>query len=287
MNEVLDAVEARAIRQGHGWLESGNRELDQLLGGLRPGELAVVAGRPSTGKSTLALEIVAHVAIASKLPTLFISSELPGREAAERLLALESSIPLPALRVGQMRTSAWSALGGALRRLTQCPLWINEGLLVGAAEIGSAARHMKDELGLSLIVIDSVQSMWSGSGLFRRGQSSEVFGLRLIAREFEVPIIIFSQLDRTRHGSEQSFPRLEDLKSYDDLEDADVVVILEQTTNAGSNDITARPSDRGMTMTCVKNRNGRTGVRKTQLRLTQLYDYSTYGSEGILKNEDG
>jgi replicative DNA helicase len=267
LGELLDDVESRGKSKFSGDLETGILELDGLLNGLRARELVVIGGRPGVGKSSFLLQILDSVGIDQRLPVLFFSLELSALEATERLLALQAGVPTDFLRSGRMPKRLWSRIGEVVANMADCPVFIHEGPLVGAADVRDVVRQMKDEP--YLVLIDSVQCMWSEATFERKDQPSEVFGLRLIAREFDVPVVVSSQLSERGTHTEPHSSQLTSLKGYEDLDDCDAIVILEV---GESNGTPSAPTERNFEMFCIKNRFGPTGSAKTQLKLQRLYN---------------
>lgn len=210
-------------------LATGLDDLDKILLGLQPGTLNILGARPAMGKSALALGLAVHVARTSGKPVLFYSLEMGMAELVQRVLASEAGVDSKVLRMGRPSPNDWSKIGAAVGRL-EVPLIIDDspGTSVGAIR-AKARRTVSREGDIALIVIDYLQLMGGdGKPENRQLEVSEISRkLKLLAREFNIPILALSQLSRNLESRSDKRPTLSDLRESGALEqDADVVMFL-------------------------------------------------------------
>jgi len=208
---------------------TGFNDLDEILSGLQPSTLNIVGARPAMGKTAFGLGIATHVAMTAKKPVLFFSLEMGHAELTQRILGSAARVDSQKLRTGRLIDSDWTKIGKAINRL-EVPLLLDDNPRVTVMEIRAKARRMKARYGgLALIVIDYLQLMsGSTSSENRQLEVSEISrGLKILARELEVPIIALSQLSRNLESRGDKRPMLADLRESGSLEqDADVVMFL-------------------------------------------------------------
>jgi replicative DNA helicase len=255
-------------------LPTGYHGLDELLSGLQPSTLNIVGARPATGKTAFALGMAAHAALEVRRPVLLFSLEMSHLELTQRILSAEARVDSTRMRNGKLAESDWTKLSHAIGRLAEAPLYIDDNPQATVMEIRAKARRLKSRLGdLGLIVIDYLQLM-SGrtSAENRQVEVSEISrGLKILARELEVPVVALSQLSRQLELRADKRPMLADLRESGSLEqDADVVMFLyrDELYNAES-------PDRGTCEVLVtKHRSGPTGMD----RLAFLDHYTRFAN---------
>jgi replicative DNA helicase len=231
LQPVMDEVEASS--GGNGALTgvpSGFLDLDRLTNGFHPGQLIVIAGRPGMGKSTVGLDIVRSAAFRNRLTTAVFTLEMSNAEIVMKLLSAESKVPLSNLRNGFMSDEDWIKLGRAVGDLSEAPLWIDDGAGLNLMQIRSKARRLKQQHDLKLVVIDYMQLL-SSAGKRPENRQQEVSelsrGLKVMAKELEVPVIAISQLNRASEARMDKRPQLSDLRESGSIEqDADMVILL-------------------------------------------------------------
>jgi len=241
---------------------TGYIDLDEKLFGLQPSSLVIVGARPAMGKTAFALGMAAHAAMVAGVPTLVFSLEMSSEELTSRLLVQESRVDAGRLRNGRLAESDWPKISTAVARLGQAPLFIDDNPNTTVMEIRAKARRLKARQGaLGLIVVDYLQLMQAhGGGHSAENRQLEVSaisrGLKILARELEVPVVALSQLSRQLEARSDKRPVLADLRESGSLEqDADVVLFLYR-------DEMYHPesADRGVAEVIVaKHRNGPTG----------------------------
>lgn len=269
---------------------SGFRDLDAITGGFQPGNLIIIAARPGMGKSGLVANIAEHVAVKEKRPVAFFSLEMSEMELAQRLIARRAKIPSDRLRKGMVGDRDWNRVLRVCNDLTNAPLWIDESSDVGIIDLRGKARRLHASErhrglgGLGLIIVDYIQLMRAdGSRNMNRveqvGQMSR--GLKLLARELDVPVIALSQLSRApeQRPGRQKRPILSDLRESGNLEqDADLVAFIYREDyyanwNEAEVDEAERNELRGIAELIVrKNRNGPTDT----VRLAFQEDYASF-----------
>jgi replicative DNA helicase len=209
---------------------SGFDALDDLTGGFQPGNLVILAARPGMGKSCLVTNMAENAALKYNEPVALFSLEMSETELAQRFIASQSSTKLTDLRKGRVAEKVWPKIMKATNDLAQAPLYIDDSSDVGLLEIRAKARRLHQQRKLGLIIVDYVQLMRADHRVESRveqvGQMSR--GLKILARELEVPVIALSQLNRsveTRGGDKK--PLLSDLRESGSLEqDADLVMFI-------------------------------------------------------------
>ncbi len=210
---------------------SGFKDLDALTGGFQPGNLIILAARPSMGKSALVTNIAENAVLENHAVALF-SLEMSESELAQRFVASQAKIKGEELRKGRVAENRWASILAACQRLAEAPLWVDDSSDTGVLEIRAKARRLHNQLpqGLGLIIVDYLQLMRHEGRVESRveqvGQISR--GLKSLARELEVPVIALSQLSRAveQRGGDKK-PILSDLRESGQIEqDADLVMFI-------------------------------------------------------------
>jgi len=208
---------------------SGFRKLDEMTGGFQPGNLIVIAARPAMGKSALVCNIAENVAWKAKKPVAFFSLEMSETELAHRFIASRARISSDRLRKGQVKNE-WNKVLRACNELTEAPLWIDDSSDLSLLDLRAKARRLhSSENGLGLIIVDYIQLMRPDDPRAGRveqvGQMSR--GLKILARELQVPVIGLSQLSRAPEQRPDKVPILSDLRESGSIEqDADIVSFI-------------------------------------------------------------
>jgi replicative DNA helicase len=246
-------------------IETGFVDLDNMTSGLQPGELVVVAARPSLGKTALALNIAAHAAIKHHKTVGLFSLEMSKESLVIRLLCSEAETDSHRLRSGFSSRDDWNKLTRALGRLGDAPLFIEDTPALSIMQIRAKARRLKMEKGLDLMIVDYLQLV-SGQGRFENRTQEVSYisrGLKSIAKELRVPVLALSQLSRAPEQRLGQRPQLSDLRESGSIEqDADVVIfIFRQRKAAEESEAEGEVDHRGIEMKLIvgKQRNGPTG----------------------------
>ncbi len=203
-------------------------KLDALTQGLQPGELIVLAARPSVGKTAFALNIARNAAVIARKPVVVFSLEMSKQALVQRLICSEASVDSYLLRTGQADSLAFQRIAKAMDTLTQADLWIDDTPALSISQLRSRARRMKAQNGIALVVIDYLQLMHGGRQESRVQEVSDISsGLKAIAKELDVPVLALSQLSRESERRENKRPQLSDLRDSGSIEqDGDVVLFL-------------------------------------------------------------
>jgi replicative DNA helicase len=208
---------------------TGYRELDDLLTGLHPGELVLIAGRPSMGKTSFGMNIVENAAIRAGRKAAVFSLEMPAEQLAMRMMCTEARVDMQNVRRGALSDDEWLRLCDAMGTIGQASIHVDATSGITVPEIRSKARRLQMESGLDLIMIDYLQLM-SGAGRFGSRQeevSSISRALKGLAQELKVPVIALSQLSRAPTGRADHRPVLSDIRDSGAIEqDADVVMFI-------------------------------------------------------------
>jgi replicative DNA helicase len=209
---------------------TGYTKLDQMTSGLQPGDLVIIAGRPSMGKTALALNIAEHVAVDNGLPVAVFSMEMSSSQLAMRMLGSIARVDQHKMRTGRLNDKEWGDLSEAMGKLHETPIYIDEGGALTALEVRARARRLKRQYSqLGLIVIDYIQLMSASSqGENRATEISEISrSLKAMAKELDVPVIALSQLNRAVDQRPDRRPVMSDLRESGAIEqDADVIMFI-------------------------------------------------------------
>jgi len=197
-------------------LPTGFTDFDKLTGGLRPGDLVIVAGRPSMGKTTLAVNMAEYAAVhpGTKASVAIFSMEMPAEQVITRMLASIGGVPLNSLRSGRISDDDWVRITGATSQLSEARIFVDETPALNPTELRARARRVKREHGLDLVVVDYLQLMQvPGTQENRATEIAEISrGLKTLAKELQVPVIALSQLNRAVEQREHKKPVMSDLR---------------------------------------------------------------------------
>jgi replicative DNA helicase len=209
---------------------TGFVDMDRMTAGLQGGDLIIVAGRPSMGKTALALNIAEHVAVDNGLPVAIFSMEMSSTQLAMRMLGSISRVDQHKMRTGRLNDKEWSDLSEAMGKLHDTPIYIDEGGALTALEVRARARRLKRQYSkLGLIVIDYLQLMAAtGQGENRATEISEISrSLKAMAKELDTPVLALSQLNRAVDQRPDRRPVMSDLRESGAIEqDADVIMFI-------------------------------------------------------------
>jgi replicative DNA helicase len=268
LHDEIDKLEA--LSKGTAGLTgtpSGFRDLDEKTGGFQPGNLIVIAARPAMGKSTLVCDFAQNVAVKHKKPVALFSLEMSEMELAHRFIGSQSRISSDRLRKGKVASKDWPKVVKACNQLESAPLWIDDSSDLGLLELRAKARRLQAQEkgrgsdGLGMVIVDYMQLMRSDDARANRVEQVSQFsrGLKILARELQVPVVGISQLSRAPEQRPDKRPILSDLRESGAIEqDADVVGFLyrDDYYNAESED----PG--GAELIIAKHRNGPVGTVK-------------------------
>ncbi|HEX5391805.1 MAG TPA: replicative DNA helicase [Rhodocyclaceae bacterium] len=263
LGEVVDRIQQLYDRDDPSEITgtpSGFTDLDKMTSGLQPGDMIVVAGRPSMGKTAFALNIAEYVGVEAKLPVAVFSLEMSGPQLAMRFLSSVGKLDQHKLRTGKLGDEEWDKMTVALGKLHDAPIHIDETGAISATDLRARARRLHRQFGkLGLIVIDYIQLMTSGGGSENRAtEISEISrSIKALAKELSVPVIALSQLSRKVEERNDKRPMMSDLRESGAIEqDADIIIMMyrEEYYNKET-------QDKGVAEVIVgKHRNGPTGT---------------------------
>ena len=262
LNESYAMIEERA-QQGDDvtGLATGFTDLDRITAGFQPQNLIVLAARPAMGKSSLVLSMAHYVTASLNKPVVFFSLEMSKQEIVMRLLSSEGSIDSQKIKTGKLEDSDWLRLADALGALSDAPLFIDDTPSINLMEIMAKSRRIKQRHGLELIIVDYLQLMQSHRRVDNRQQEvAEISrGLKMLAKELNVPVIALSQLNRSPEMRQDKRPMLADLRESGSVEqDADIVAFIYRDEVYHEDTM-----DKGIAELIIsKHRNGDTGTVK-------------------------
>lgn len=251
---------------------TGYNDFDEMTSGLQPSDLVIIAGRPSMGKTGLAMNIAENVAFKSQAPVLVFSMEMPGEAIVMRLLSSLCRIDQLRIRTGKLEDDDWPRISSTVSMLSDAPLFIDDTPALSPAEMRARARRLTKEHGqLGLIVVDYLQLMQvPGFNENRTAEISEISrSLKALAKELKVPVVALSQLNRGLEQRADKRPVMSDLRESGAIEqDADLIVFIYR--DEVYND--ASPDKGTAEIIIAKQRNGPIG----KVRLTFLGQYTSF-----------
>lgn len=319
VEELLDTVEADILKVNEGRSESELRKMpelmgkaislveqmhrgvgliggirthfgyfDKMTGGLHRKELAVLAGRPSLGKTSLAIGIAQNVAKFEKIPVGLFSLEMSAEDIALRLWHAEAEADFHKTRTGFISNEAIERLTGSVQRASRLALFIDDTSALSILELRAKARRMAQQFGVKLFVIDYLQLMHSTN---KRAQNREQeiadisSGLKAMAKELDAPVIVLSQLNREAEKRKYIKPQLSDLRESGAIEqDADLVGILYQPKKDNEEDEDGNEITTNLHI--AKQRNGPTGDVEFLFKRWCMKFVDAYGNRGALPNQE-
>ncbi|OIP93200.1 MAG: replicative DNA helicase [Syntrophaceae bacterium CG2_30_49_12] len=252
---------------------TGFEKIDDMTSGLQNSELIIIAGRPSMGKTALALDIARHAALEVGIPVALFSLEMAKEQLAIRLLSSEAKVDSQRIRRGFLGETDWPKLTTAAGRLSEAPIFIDDTPAIMALEMKAKARRLMAEAGLGLIILDYLQLMRSGANKDSREQEiSEISrSLKSLAKELRVPVVALSQLNRRVEDRTNRRPQMADLRESGAIEqDADLIAFIyrDEVYNRSEDN-----PEKGIAEIIIgKQRNGPTGI----VKLTFLEKYTRF-----------
>ena len=267
MNTVLANIHKMADAHSNvTGMKTGYDALDNTLHGFQPGDLIIIAARPSMGKTAVSLNLAMNVAMYQPEQAVAIFSlEMGAESLGMRLLSAKSQIRADALKTGQLSDTDWNRVNEAAGELRAAKIYIDDNPMCKVADIASKCRRLQAEQGLSLIMIDYIQLITGdrkSTGENRQQEVSDISrGLKNVARELGVPVIALSQLSRSVEQRENKHPMLSDLRESGAIEqDADVVMMLYRDSyyNEAAKEEAERTNNESLEINIAKHRNGAT-----------------------------
>ena len=267
---------------------TGFTDFDKMTSGLHGGEMVVIAARPSMGKTSLAMNIAEYVAIEQRLPVGVFSLEMTSESLVLRMLCSRSRVNLRNVREGFLAERDFPKLTGSAGKLANAPLFIDDSSALSILQLRAKARRMSQQYGIKLFVIDYLQLLHSTA---RRAENRQQeiadisSGVKSLAKELNVPIIVLSQLNRELEREKNRKPRLSDLRESGAIEqDADVVGLLYKPSSGDDEESgnVAEEDAVPVNLLIAKQRNGPTG----DVNLTFLKSYTRFESAAKVSDED-
>jgi replicative DNA helicase len=268
-------------------LATGFGDFDKMTSGLHPGEMVVIAARPSMGKTSLAMNIVEHVVIEEKLPVGVFSLEMTAESLVLRMLCSRSRVNLRNVREGFLAERDFPKLTGAAGRMASAPLFIDDTPGLSILQLRAKARRLHQQHGIKLLVIDYLQLLHSTARRAQENRQQEIAdisnGIKALAKELGIPVVVLAQLNRELEKDRNRKPRLSDLRESGSIEqDADLVGLLYRPSveedDGGGGDQDSRP----VNLLIAKQRNGPTG----DVNLTFLSSITRFESAAKVSDED-
>jgi replicative DNA helicase len=288
VQSAINTVESIFERKGSvSGLTTGFADLDRMTDGLHGSEMIVVAARPSLGKTSLACGIVEHVVLESKLPAAIFSLEMSAEALVLRMMCSIARVNLRTIREGFMSESDFPKLTNAAGRLNGAPLFIDDSAGLSILQLRARARRLHQMHGIKLFVIDYLQLLNAPSRGRDGNRQQEVAdissGIKALAKELRVPVLVLSQLNRELEKREGK-PRLSDLRESGSIEqDADLVGLLYKPSAGDDEDGNFEEADGvPINLLIAKQRNGPTG----DVNLTFLKSYTRFESAARISDED-
>lgn len=275
LHDSFEALDAKQAKGGMiTGIPSGLVDLDNITAGFHPGELIVIAGRPSMGKTALALTIARNAAVDNKHGVGIFSLEMANQELAMRMLCSEARVNSHLVRTGNLPQKQWKNLSIHVGVLAEAPIYIDDSPAITVLEVRSKARRLMAEHDIELIIVDYLQLMQGPRNVENRQQEISVItrSLKALAKELNIPVIALSQLSRAVESRNPPIPQLSDLRESGAIEqDSDVVMFLYRKwfydkfkqSDSDIDDFEDKTDKKAATIIIAKQRNGPTGTIKT------------------------
>jgi replicative DNA helicase len=287
VHRAITTIEEYHQRQGMlTGLGTGFTDLDKMTSGLHGGEMIVIAARPSMGKTSLAMNVAEHVSIDLKLPVGVFSLEMTAESLVLRMLCSRSRVNLRNIRDGFLAERDFPKLTGAAGKLANAPLFIDDTAGMSILELRAKARRMYQQYGIKLFVVDYLQLLHSSARRIenRQQEIADISnGIKALAKELKVPVIVLSQLNRELEKDKSRKPRLSDLRESGAIEqDADLVALLYKPASGEDEEAGQEQDAVPVNLLIAKQRNGPTG----DVNLTFLKSYTRFESAAKISSDD-
>jgi replicative DNA helicase len=287
VRQAITTIENYHQRQGLlTGVGTGFVDLDKMTSGLHEGEMIVIAARPSMGKTSLAMNIAEHVAIELRLPVGVFSLEMTAESLVLRMLCSRSRVNLRNITSGFLAERDFPKLTGAAGKLANAPLFIDDTAALSILQLRAKARRMAQQFGIKLFVVDYLQLLHSTARRAdnRQQEIADISnGIKALAKELKVPVLVLSQLNRELEKDKNRKPRLSDLRESGAIEqDADLVALLYKPSSADDDDGGQEQDAVPVNLLIAKQRNGPTG----DINLTFLKSYTRFESAAKISSDD-
>jgi replicative DNA helicase len=287
VNAAIDAIEKLYQNKGEvTGVPTGFKVLDNMTSGMHPSEMIVIAARPSMGKTALAMNIAEHVAVDKNIPVAIFSLEMSAQQLVQRLLCSRARVNLQSIRTGLLPKTAHQSLFKVSGEFGHSKMLIDDTAGLSINELRAKSRRLMDKHGLGLIVIDYLQLLKSPS---KRGQENRQIeiaeisgGIKALAKELKIPIIVLAQLNRKSEDRGDGKPRISDLRESGSIEqDADVVGLLYRAAYYAKDDEEKSEKGGESELIIAKQRNGPTG----EVPLTFLSEFTRFETRDMTHGE--
>lgn len=290
VNDALTTIENFFNRKGElSGLSTGFPDLDKMTDGLHGGEMIIVAARPSMGKTSLAMNIAEHVALQLRLPVAVFSLEMSASSLILRMLCSLARVNMRNIRDGFMSEADFPKLMTASNQLSKANLLIDDTAGLSILQLRARARRMHQQHGIKLFVVDYLQLLNSTARRAQENRQQEIAdissGIKALAKELNVPVVVLSQLNRELEKDKSRKPRLSDLRESGSIEqDADLVGLLYKPDAGDDDEGAAQQESDGVAVNFLiaKQRNGPTG----DVNLTFLKPYTRFESAAKFSDDD-
>lgn len=291
VNHAIGTIEHFFNRKGElSGLPTGFPDLDKMTDGLHGGEMIVVAARPSMGKTSFAMNIAEHVALEAKVPVGVFSLEMSAESLVLRMMCSTARVNLRQIRDGFMTESDFPKLMTAAGKLSNSKLYIDATAGLSILQLRARARRMAQQHDIKLFIIDYLQLLHSTARRSQENRQQEIAeissGIKALAKELNVPVIVLAQLNREIEKDKNRKPRMSDLRESGSIEqDADLVGLLYKPNAADDEDASSVADESegiAVNLLIAKQRNGPTG----DVNLTFLKTYTRFESAAKFSNED-
>jgi replicative DNA helicase len=284
-HDLAAAADAAASAGGAPGIRTGWADFDRLTsGGLKPGQLMIIAARPGVGKTVCATDVCRSAAFAQEVPTLLVSLEMDRVEVAKRILAAQYRLPLYHLASASLSDDEWVYLAKRSHDHAAAPLWIDDNSQQSLASIRANAQRLHRSDGLGLLVVDYLQLIDTSTGRRQDNRQQEVSalsrGLKLLAREMKIPVVFLAQLNRGPEQRQDKRPMLADLRESGSLEqDADIVMFIHREDYYDKESPRAGECD----LIVAKHRGGPTDTITVaaQLHFSRFVDLMAFSAPGV------
>lgn len=254
--EMMAAMQNGGAVKG---IPTGFSDLDNIITGLRPGTLTILAARPAMGKTALALNIIADVAIRRQIPSAIFSLEMTATELATRIISAQARVDSSCIKKGVLSDAQWDSIMNSIEKMHDSPLFIDDGSGITISTLRDRARRLQMQRGIKFIVVDYLQLLTSGS---KRVQNREqevadiARGLKNLSKELSVPVLALAQLNRSVESRSDKHPFLSDLRESGSIEqDADNILFIHRPAYYDK----SLGEDNVAEIMIAKQRNGATG----------------------------
>jgi replicative DNA helicase len=288
VGKAIGTIETFFSRKGAlGGIGTGFMDLDKMTDGMHGSEMIVIAARPSMGKTSLAMNIAEYVAIEQKLPVAVFSLEMSAESLVLRMMCSLARVNLRSIRDGFMNESDFPKLTSAAGKLSNSKLFIDDSAGLSILQLRARARRLWQQHDIKLFVIDYLQLLHSTGSRSQENRQQEIAdissGIKALAKELKVPVIVLSQLNRELEKDKSRKPRMSDLRESGSIEqDADLVGLLYKPNASDDEDAPEESDGVPVNLLIAKQRNGPTG----DVNLTFLKPYTRFESAAKVSDED-